>query len=392
MTEVSQRGGQSAPPSNGAHWPFLDLLRLGAALLVLFGHTRGLLFVSFQDIVQAGLTTKVFYFVTGIHREGVAIFFAVSGFLVGGGVWRSIGKSRFNPQAYFASRFARIFVVLLPALALSLLLDGIGRSYLGGTRFFGERPLMPIGVTSDWTWGQMACNLVAMQGIFCKPLGVDPPLWSLGFEWTFYLLAPLLFGIGVARLPKSVKIGAAVVLFLGLNHFAGGILRWAPWFMIWLAGTLAAQIVRDRTMPLVAGLAGLAAIATGFLVSRFQIIPPFGTDLMVGLGTALAIANRRLLSWCPIAGSVRVGADFSYSLYLIHVPVTVFLGGLLEWYGWPPVLVAPGAAPYGAFAGLLAGALITAFSFSLVTERRTGIIRNLLLRKRIEASALTRSV
>ena len=87
MNEASQPDVNLAPPRSGAHWPFLDLLRLGAALLVLFGHTRGLIFVSFQDIAQAGLGTKAFYFLTGIHREGVAIFFAVSGFLVGGGVW-----------------------------------------------------------------------------------------------------------------------------------------------------------------------------------------------------------------------------------------------------------------------------------------------------------------
>src|SRR5215213_469044 len=122
--------------SAGAHWPFLDVLRLGAALLVLFGHTRGLIFVSFQDVAQAGLATKAFYFLTGIHREGVAIFFAVSGFLVGGGTWRAISAGRFNARSYFASRFARIYVVLLPALALSLLLDWIGRQYMIDTRFF----------------------------------------------------------------------------------------------------------------------------------------------------------------------------------------------------------------------------------------------------------------
>src|SRR5690349_24974086 len=134
MSGASQPGVDAAP-RGGAHWPFLDLLRLGAALLVLFGHTRGLLFVSFQDIPQAGLGTKIFYFLTGIHREGVAIFFAVSGFLVGGGVWRSLQHGRFKPKAYFASRFARIYIVLLPALALTLLLDWIGRSFLIDTRF-----------------------------------------------------------------------------------------------------------------------------------------------------------------------------------------------------------------------------------------------------------------
>ena len=123
---------------------------------------------AFQDIAQAGLGTKAFYFLTGIHREGVAIFFAVSGFLVGGGVWRSLRRSRFDAKVYFASRFARIYVVLLPALVLTLLLDRIGRSYLIDTRFFGERPLMPIGLTSDWTWGQLRLQCRGGAGNFLQ--------------------------------------------------------------------------------------------------------------------------------------------------------------------------------------------------------------------------------
>ena len=83
MSGAIQPGVNSSSPSSGAHWPFLDLLRLGAALLVLFGHTRGLIFVSFQDVAQAGLGTKAFYFLTGSPRDGVASLFAVSGCVVG---------------------------------------------------------------------------------------------------------------------------------------------------------------------------------------------------------------------------------------------------------------------------------------------------------------------
>lgn len=393
MMEPDQLNDTAAAPPRGGHWPFLDLLRFGAALLVLFGHTRGLLFTSFQDVAQAGAGTKIFYFLTGIHREGVAIFFAVSGFLVGGAVWRSLREKRFDAKAYLASRFSRIYLVLLPALALTLLLDWAGRSYLGATRFFGERPLMPMGFTSDWTWPQMACNLAAVQGIFCKPLGANPPLWSLGYEWVFYLLAPILSGIALARFPSLVKACAIALLLLGLGTLAGPFVRWLPWLAIWLAGALAAQVVRERDLPLIVGLAGLAAIAAGFVVSRMQVMPPFGTDLMVGLGTVLAIASRRLLAWCPLRTPVRIGADFSYSLYLIHVPVTVFLGGIIEHFGWPSTLVGPGVPAYAAFAGFVLAALAAAFVFAQVTERHTDRLRRLLLgRRRSTASALPKPV
>lgn len=371
-----------AAAARGGHWPFLDLLRFGAALIVLLGHTRSLLFVSFQDVAQAGFGTKLFYFTTGIHREGVAIFFAVSGFLVGGAALRALRQKRFDAKAYLASRFSRIYLVLLPALALALLLDEAGRLFLGETRFYGQRPLMPMGFTSDWTWPQMACNLAAVQGIFCKPLGINPPLWSLGFEWVFYLLAPVIFGLALWRLPKAIKVLAIAALFLGLRYFAGPFVHWLPWLAIWLAGALASQIVGQRSVPFVVALAGLGAIGAGFVVSRLQIVPAYGTDLVVGLGTALAITHQRLLSWNPLSRPIRIGADFSYSLYLIHVPVTVFLGGIVELYGWSSQLVAPGPQVYAVFAGFLIAALAISFLFAQATERHTDRMRRLLLGKR----------
>jgi peptidoglycan/LPS O-acetylase OafA/YrhL len=378
MTGIGYQSHRSSPPVGG-HQPFLDLLRCLAALLVLLGHTRGLLFSSFQDVGHPGLGTKIFYFVTGIHREGVAIFFAVSGFLVGGAAWRAIAERRFQARAYLASRFARIYVVLLPALALTFLLDWAGRAVLSDTRFYGVRPLLPIGLSSNWTWEQLACNLAAVQGIFCRPLGANPPLWSLGYEWVFYLLAPVLFGLCLGRRPALVKVCGAALLFLGVAYLAGGFAKWAPWLAIWLAGALAAQLARRDELPPITGLAGIGLVAAGFFVSRLQAVPPVGTDLVVGLGTALAIANPRLLAWCPLPGPIRTGADFSFSLYLIHVPVTVLLGALLERFGWPPSLVAPGLPAYLAFSFLVTGALVAAFAFAQATERHTGKVRRLLL-------------
>ena len=43
-----------------AHWPFLDLVRFGAALLVVFGHARGLYFESIARVPDAGVGTRLF--------------------------------------------------------------------------------------------------------------------------------------------------------------------------------------------------------------------------------------------------------------------------------------------------------------------------------------------
>ncbi len=141
-------------------------------------------------------------------------------------------------------------------------------------------------------------------------------------------------------------------------------------------------MVRRRELPLVAGLAGLGLIGAGLVTSRLQVLPPVGTDLLVGLGAALSVANARLLAWCPLRAPIKVGADFSYSLYLIHVPVTVFAGALIERFGWPAVLAQPGLPAFAVFAGLVAAAMVTAFIFAQATERHTDSVRKALFGRR----------
>jgi hypothetical protein len=53
----------------------------------MFGHVRGFFFESITKVEGAGPVTKAFYVLTGIHHEGVILFFVVSGFLIGGWVW-----------------------------------------------------------------------------------------------------------------------------------------------------------------------------------------------------------------------------------------------------------------------------------------------------------------
>jgi len=57
---------------------------------------------------EPGFFTKLFYLVTGIHHEGVIIFFVISGFLIGGRAWGQIESGEFSWTRYFVERFTRI--------------------------------------------------------------------------------------------------------------------------------------------------------------------------------------------------------------------------------------------------------------------------------------------
>jgi peptidoglycan/LPS O-acetylase OafA/YrhL len=247
---------------------------------------------------------------------------------------------------------------------------------------------MPIGLTSGWTWKQLACHLAGLQGIVCMPVGANLPLWSLGFEWVFYLLAPVLFGLALARKPGLLRACAIAIVLLGLSAVTTGLSVWLPWLSIWIGGAVAAEVSRRRDLPVALGLAGLAIILGGFLISRLQIVPPVMTDLLVGFGTVLAVSTRRLLGWCPMARRIEGGAAFSYSLYAIHIPISVLLCALLERAGWPRGLVLPGLSAYSGFAAIVLCTIVAAFCFSLVTERQTDRVRRFLLRRPAAAASL----
>jgi len=369
------------PPkaTDATHWPFLDLVRFGAALLVLFGHARGLYFESITNVPDAGIGTRLFYLLTGIHYEGVMLFFVVSGFLVGGSVWRNIEARRFDARRYLTHRFSRIYLVLVPALVLVFAVELLGKHFLADTRFYAMRPLFPSEVADGWAWNQIPCHLAALQGAMCAPWGADPPLWSLGWEWVFYLIAPVLFGIWLLPLRPITRaialacFGASLVSLFGLG-------QWLMWFAIWLAGAGAAQLATRRDLPLIVGLAGLVLCAVALVLSRTAIVPGFVADLGVGTGLAIAISCRKLANADILEAIAARGAAFSYSLYLIHLPIGIFIGGVLERLGWPTTLMAPGLEAYGAFALIVAISLIAAYLFAQLTEKHTARFRRFLSR------------
>src|SRR6266851_431381 len=116
----------------------LDLLRGIAAFLVLTGHLRAYIFQSYGEVTHTGLLVKVFYLVTGLGHHAVIIFFALSGFLVGGKAFADIFSHRFSWSRYLLRRLTRLWIVIVPALLLTLLLDNIGLWLTAGIGYDGQ--------------------------------------------------------------------------------------------------------------------------------------------------------------------------------------------------------------------------------------------------------------
>src|SRR5215467_4133776 len=112
--------------STVARLDHLDMLRGIAAFLVLAGHVRSYVFQSYAELGQGDLLVKAFYFATGLGHQAVIIFFALSGFLVGGRALEDLMTNRFSWSRYFLRRLTRLWIVIIPAMLLTLLFDSIG--------------------------------------------------------------------------------------------------------------------------------------------------------------------------------------------------------------------------------------------------------------------------
>lgn len=100
---------------------FLHFLRIFSALIVCLGHTKEFLFVHMND--SAHPLEKLTRLFLGLGGSAVIIFFFLSGYLVGGKIIKSLIKRELNFATYIFDRLTRLWIVLVPALLLTFVLN-----------------------------------------------------------------------------------------------------------------------------------------------------------------------------------------------------------------------------------------------------------------------------
>jgi len=353
--------------------PFLDIVRWIGAWLVLFGHARWLFFEGFDKVDQPSIFTQAFYVATGLQHEGVAMFFVVSGYLVGGSIWAALEADRFNGWQYIVKRFVRIYLVFVPALLLAWLLFTFGQYFLDGTRVIAQQP--------DQLWSiQMAvCHAANLQGVYCSVIVSNAPLWSLSYEWIIYLLAPLVLAICYTRLSLFWRITGLVLLASIIYSILPAHIQWY-WFGYWAIGTVAWRIYTTRALPKGFGFAGLCVFIIACILSRAHIVPVYFTDLLIVVGLSAVIASRPFVYWKFCTNWLfSYLASFSYSLYLTHLPVITLTAGLIEIAGGSSTLSQPGFTTYALYSLTIGVAICVAALFARFTENHTRTVRKRLL-------------
>jgi peptidoglycan/LPS O-acetylase OafA/YrhL len=310
---VAAAGG--APRPGERHVPELDGVRALAILSVMAAH---LLVVTPALTHAASGLPRALARVVDHGWLGVDLFFVLSGFLITSILLAAKGG---GAPAYFGRFYERRALRILPLLALLLPVLAIAYVPLTGPAYFVLCALF-------------AANLAPLLHV-AVPNG-GGPLWSLAVEEQFYLIWPVLVLLLDRR--KLVLVLLAVVAIepvlraLGLGELEFTWLRcdglaWGALLALWFSSPRRTRAGDDRLALALLGSAAALVLASipfgglhaGYVSSALRIpeaLCVFAALVVVGISHsgAPALALLRV----PFA---VVTADFSYCLYLIHVPL-----------------------------------------------------------------------
>jgi peptidoglycan/LPS O-acetylase OafA/YrhL len=356
----------------------LDMIRGLAALLVCMGHARGFAMQDRSAQASTSLMQDGFYLITSLGHQSVILFFALSGFLVGGKAFAEIWGKSWRAKGYALRRITRLWTVLIPALVITLIWDVAGAIWGGPAAYNGDYFAIlssgpAPGTPADHSLSTLIANLGFLQTVIAPSFGTNGPLWSLANEFWYYVIVPIaLIGIAPGRSPvlRFVSITIALV--------------WAAIFprelvilgSIWIIGALAYLAV-GRTDALkgkaraLAWLAAFGLTGAGFALSLGR--PGIVADLVLGIGCAGVLPLIiRLPSIGGLYGRVSHGlSEVSYTLYVSHYPMLFALAAIF----FLPVQFAPGLGGMGMTLLLVSAAMVQAAILWWCFERNTDPIR-----------------
>lgn len=346
----------------------IDLLRGLFAALVILGHAIDIsMWSSSQDILYEVLIRL---------RRGLGFVWVV-GFVVLSGYCIELScmkREQFSASRYFAQRFTRIF----PLLVVCVSVAGLIEWSIAGSPY---RPEVWAGKADLY---HFLINLLGAGGFFGQ-FGSIAPAYTISYELLYYFL----WGLSRSR------AGERVVLALGMNAcFAIGycmipaeyigmlpaalnaifkqfiLLIYLPWLIG--AGT-AIYLERLATNPIVSRIADwgwLIIVLIVLIGGKGFGMPAFVTTFvsmiyypMLGACFSLLIIRARVRRTESVETKwKRLFGEMSYPLFLIHGPIMVLMGFMINWQAI--------VLPFCVHLSLLVAGALTAAAILVITIER----------------------
>ena len=366
------------------HSILISVLRGLAALIVATAHLRAAMYPAVRDIASPPLWFQGLAFVSGFAHQAVLVFFVISGWLVGGSLLNRIGEPH-AIASYTIDRLTRLWTVLIPTFLLTLVFAlGIGATSLDAIDL---SPANPYSTTS------FAGNLLGLQRVLVPVFGGNFPLWSLANETWYYLLFPLL-AAACTTSGRTARVSCAAALLVLAALLPTTI---TAYFLVWLLGVAFSRIRIEcgngvRWVWLLLVLAGAGYFRLTGELDEFEVTT-LGQDLICSVLYLVLLSSLQFkapaasrLAW-PVRKTGKFFAEFSFSLYVLHVPVI----GLLQHWSISHLGLrqfSPSVPLHTAlFFGMLAVLVGSAYLSYLLFESKTYRIRNALKKRFLRSPA-----
>lgn len=314
----------------------LDLLRGLASLLVFLGHMRLLLFIEYSEISNPNFLVKRLNSLTVLGHQSVMIFFVLSGFFISATVIRRIQQKQWSWVNYLVDRLTRLYIVLIPALLLSSFWDSLGIKIFGTGQdsFYGEKfhngHLATYKILENFTFQNALGTIAFVQTIFVDLFGSNKAVWSLAYEFWYYILFP---SIILFFCVKSLKARIFYAfLASGILLMVGSEIR--IYFLVWLMGALVSichpsKYLNNKNILNSLILLSILMLCIALISERF-ISSPKIADFLIGISTAgmiyLLVNSRSQITQEGAYEKFSKGlAGCSYTLYLVHMPILCFI-------------------------------------------------------------------
>lgn len=350
---------------------YLDALRFLAALVVFVSHFAYPRFTGGDYIIIRDLN---------LGSDAVVFFFVLSGLVIS---YTAEVKDK-TLKAYAFSRATRLYSVVIPALLLTVLMDGIGSR------------IAPAVYDGWWynaapVWQQLlrGWSFSNEWGLFGFRIGSNGPYWSLSYEAAYYILFGAAFylrgGLRAGLLLLCGFVAGVSVLLLLPVWLTGGIVyklikqekplpRHAAWAAVLLPPVLYGLCLWAG-VPQILLAATKAVLGEAVVKILLGFSDEFLWNTLIGALVAVHLYGVAVLSRCMndavpegLARAVRWCAGATFTIYILHYPALQFFDALL----------AEEMAKYTRQALMFIGVLLLCFACAEISERRLAWLRRVL--------------
>lgn len=288
----------------------LEWIRGFAAFYVFFGHLLQIFELNKYYIVN--------FLFCSFGQEAVMVFFILSGFVIS----LSWSKQKVRKTHFIKKRFFRIYPLMMFSLVLSFIYVIISGKNL-------ELDILLANIFNLQDFDAEKPN------IFFKTY-YNSALWSLSYEWWFYMVFIL-----IANYKNRNTVSRLIIIISSITYlfFPNQVSRWLMYFGIWYCGFLIFELYNQKKISSIKNLSPiLIYIIFPLFITLLNLIiyknigpglfpvlefRHFASSLLFILLGFYLYKNKMIFFF--VTSKFRIFekiAPFSYGLYILHLPIT----------------------------------------------------------------------